>query len=81
MTDLELAAELRRLVRRLQAELQAEETRAGRPPAPDSIKDNAIARCTERVEGIEMKLLRCEFLSRDRPGLLAAGTRRIKCDG
>ena len=81
MTDADIAADLRHVIKHLQGELKAVEARAGKPPTPDPITDHAIVRYIERVKGIDMKRLRAEILPDDRRGLLAAGPGRIKCKG
>jgi hypothetical protein len=75
------AAELRRYIRHLQAELKAAEGETPAPPAPDSISDHAIVRYMERVKGIDMRRLKSEILPHERRHLLTAGAGRIKADG
>ena len=81
MTDPDYAAELRRYIRHLQAELKALEVGGRTPPAPDPISDHAVVRYMERVKGVDMRRLRAEIPPHERRGLLKAGPGRIKCGG
>jgi hypothetical protein len=81
MNDLETAAELRHLIKHLQAEVRAIEARSGKPPTPDPISDHAIVRYMERVKAIDMRRLRTEILPHERRGLLSARPGRTKCKG
>lgn len=81
MTNFEIAAELRHVIKHMQGELKIIEARTDRPPAPDPISDHAIVRYMERVKGIDMRRLRTEILPHKRRGLLKVGLGRIKCEG
>lgn len=81
MTDQDYAAELKRYIRPLQAELKTVEGRAGKLPAPDPISDHAVVRYLERVKFIDMRRLRAEILPHERRGLLATAPGKIKCGG
>ena len=81
MTEAEYAAELRRYIRHLQAELKALEAGGRTPPAPDPISDHAVVRFMGRVKGVDMRRLRAEILPHERRGLLKVGPGRIKCSG
>lgn len=81
MTDADIAADLRHVIKHLRGELKAVEARAGKPPTPDPITDHAIVRYMERVKGVDMRRLRAEILTDDRHALLAAGLGRIKGKG
>ena len=78
MNVAESAAELRFLIKHLKADLEAIESRAGRPPVPDPIGYHAIVRSMERVKGVDMRRLRTKILPQERRGLLKAGPGRIK---
>lgn len=76
--EVEYAAELRRYIRLLQAELKGIEGRAPKAPAPDPISDHAVMRYLERVKKVDMRRVRTEILPHERHGLLQAGPGPIK---
>jgi hypothetical protein len=75
------AAELRRYIRHLQAELKVAKGQTSAPPAPDLISDHATFRYMERVKGIDMRRLKSEILPHERRHFLATGAGRIKANG
>ncbi len=81
MIDPTYAAELRRYIRHLQAELKVAKGQTSAPPAPDPISDHAIFRYMERVKGTDMRRLKSEILPHERRHFLAAGAGRIKANG
>lgn len=81
MADDDRAANLKRYIRHLQAELTALESGTKISAPPDPISDHAGLRYMERVKGIDMRRLRAEILSHERRGLLKAGPGRIDCGG
>ena len=81
MNEMETAAELRHLIKHLQAEVKAIEAGSGRPLPPKPISVHAIVRSMARVKGIEMRRLLTEILPHERRGLLKAGPGRINYSG